>query len=176
MNSLLQSGRTKYISLSNSNLQTIQRFKKEFGDLFYAHEAHLSFEIRENQDKGIFYLCDDLGIQNVIWRPLRENKTVGYNWPLLVELSSKYGKTQNQIVLNWMAHRGYKIEVMSKSPEHIKENWDATLFEMDDDDYQKMNEHRIDGYTYPKVDWNKTGEGISVSVLPDKFEENYVKP
>src|SRR5690606_17955639 len=38
INSLLQSGRTKYISLSNSNPQTIQRFKEAFGDLFYAHE------------------------------------------------------------------------------------------------------------------------------------------
>lgn len=172
---LLKESRTRFVSLSNANIETIQMFKKEFGELFYAHEAHLSFEIRENDTAGILDLCDSLGITNVIWRPLRVNKTMQYNWPLLVELAEKYKKTQNQIVLNWMIEKGCKPMVMSKSIEHIAENWDSQSFTMDESDYARMQAFRVPGYTSPKIDWDKSGEGISVALLPDVFDEEYKK-
>lgn len=173
LSNLLESGKSRFVSLSNSNIQTIQKFKSEFGDRFFAHEAHLSYEIRENQDEGILILCEELGVRNNIWRPLRENKTSKYNWPLLKELSEKYKKSQNQIILNWMITNNWYPMVFSKNIDHIKENFESQNFKIEEEDILRMNNFRVEGYRKPKVDWNKTGDGVSVALLPDLFESNY---
>ena len=173
LESLLSKGKTRFVSLSNSNVEMILRFKEMFGDRFFAHESHLSFEIRENQDEGILTHCEELGVRNNIWRPLRENKTSKHNWELLVQLSEKYNKTQNQIILNWMLSNNYFPMVFSTKFDHIKENFESQNFKMSDEDILEINKFRVDGYSKPKVDWNKTGDGISVALLPDQFENNY---
>ncbi len=173
LHELLRSGRTRYISLSNSNKDLIKRFKEEFGDRFFAHETHLSFEIRECQDEGIFDLTNELGIQTIIWRPLRQGKTLVHNWEPLVRLSNKYGKTQNQIVLNWMGSLGFKPEVFSTSPEHIKENWEAMQFEMAAEEYVELTKYRVPNYQAPKINWENMGNGDSIVPLVMGFEDNY---
>ncbi|MBP9817271.1 aldo/keto reductase, partial [Candidatus Shapirobacteria bacterium] len=64
LHKLIDNGKTRFVSLSNSNRATIKYFSEEFGDKFVAHEAHLSFEIRENEDEGIFEFCKELGVRN----------------------------------------------------------------------------------------------------------------
>lgn len=139
---LISENKTRNVSLSNSSLNMIRKYKQEFGDKFFAHEGHLSFEVRVLQDTGIFDECNQLGITNIIWRPLRRGKTQAHHWPILEELSIKYKKAPNQIVLNWMCHYGYRPMVMSKTEKHIDENVDATTFMMSEEDYDKINTFR----------------------------------
>lgn len=173
LHELLNSGRTRYVSLSNASPDFIREFKEEFGDKFIAHEGHLSFEVRALQEKGVFEICDELGVTNIIWRPLRRNMTSGQQWPLLVELSDKYGKTQNQIVLNWLTHLGYHPMVMSTNTDHIDENVAAAEFEMSPEDYQAMTEFRPPNYHPPVVDWEKSDTGgVSIVTLVTDFEKH----
>ena len=130
LHSLLQSGKTRYVSLSNGSPKGITAFKAEFGDKFIAHEGHLSFEIRALQDKGVFEKCEELGVKNIIWRPLRQNKTAKMKWKLIEELSDKYGKKPNQIVLTWICSLGYNPMALSTTTGHIDENIAATEFKM----------------------------------------------
>lgn len=153
LHGLLQEGRTRFVSLSNASPDFIKSFKTEFGNNFFAHEGHLSFEVRLVQDKGVFEAGKQLGVENVIWRPLRRTRTMKRNWPLLVELSEKYGKTQNQIVLNWICNLGYKPMVMSTSTEHIDENNASNDFIMSNEDYQRVNNFRPDDFIYD-VTWD----------------------
>jgi len=150
---LLQTAKTRYVSLSNSSPEFIRSFSQEFGDKFYAHEGHLSFEVRVVQEKKVFKICDELGIKNVIWRPLRRNKTIHKNWPLLIELSEKYNKTQNQIILNWICNLGYSPMVFSINEKHIDENCTSVDFKMSDEDYKRIDEFRPDNFN-PKVAWD----------------------
>lgn len=173
LHELLSSGKTRYISLSNSNKKLIRQFHDEFGDKLFAHETHISFEIRECQNEGIFDLCNSLDIQSIIWRPLRQGKTVTHNWVPLVQLSEKYKKTQNQIVLNWMKSLGFKPEVFSTSSEHIKENWDSMQFEMSPEDYTLLTDYRVPNYLPPKINWDNMGNGDSIVPLVMGFEDNY---
>ncbi len=174
LHKLLTKNKTRFISLSNSNKEIIQKFSEEFGEKFAAHEAHLSFEIRENKDEGILDLCTKLNVRNNIWRSLRQGKTVAHNWDLLSELSEKYNKTQNQIILNWIVSSGYFPMVFSSNINHIKENVESLNFKIDATDLERISSYRIENYKKPKVDWDKIGDGISVALLPDKFEENLV--
>lgn len=175
LHNLLKSGKTRFVSLSNANLACVRSFKKEFADRFYAHEGHLSFEIRVLQDKGIFNVCDELGIKNIIWRPLRRNKTFLHNWELLVELAEKYQRTQSQIVLNWMCNLGYSPMVMSSSRKHIDGNIASTDFSMSSEDYKRMNDFRPRALNYnpPKIDWDNPDEGDSIVALVNDFEKHY---
>jgi diketogulonate reductase-like aldo/keto reductase len=175
LHQLLETGKTKYVSLSNASPDFIRAFHTEFGDKFIAHEGHLSFEVRALQDKGVFETCDELGVTNIIWRPLRRNMTSGLSWPLLAELADRYGKSQNQIVLNWITHFGYHPMVMSTSKEHIDENIASTEFQMSNEDYRRLNEFRPPNYNPPEVDWDKSGKGDSIVVLVTDFEKHIAK-
>lgn len=89
LHSLLDSGKTRFVSLSNASPECIRNFKIEFGDKFYAHEGHLSFEVRALQDKGVFETCEELSVKNIIWRPFRRGETFAHNWGLLAQLSDR---------------------------------------------------------------------------------------
>jgi diketogulonate reductase-like aldo/keto reductase len=172
---LLEQRRTRFISLSNSNKPLIEKFHLEFGPELFAHETHLSFEVRAVQDEGIFEKCKELGIQPIIWRPLRQGKTAMHNWKPLVDLSEKYGKTQNQIVLNWMKSLGFKPEVFSTSLAHIQENWEAMLFTMTAEEYDLLTSFRVPAENYHplQINWDNMGNGDSIVPLVMGFEDHY---
>lgn len=170
---LIEKDKTRFVSLSNANKDIIQRFSNEFGDKLFAHETHISFEIRECQDEGIFDLTDKLEIQTIIWRPLRQGKTAMHNWEPLLNLANKYNKTQNQIILNWMKSLKFKPMVFSTSSEHIKENWDAMNFEMQKEEYDLLTNYRIPNYNPSKINWDNIGNGDSIVPLVMGFEDNY---
>lgn len=172
LHSLLKTGKTRYVSLSNASPKVIRLFKKEFSDKFIAHEGHLSFEVRALWDKGVFKICDELGVNNIIWRPLRRNKTMSYNWPLLVELAEKYHMTQNQVVLNWICWLGFRPMVMSASKIHIDENVAAPEFKMSLADYQRLSDFRPQNYNPPQINWeSKTIDDNIVELVKD-FEKH----
>lgn len=171
LHELLESGRTKYVSLSNASPAWIKKFKVEFGDKFFAHEGHLSFEVRALQDKQILKTCKVLGVENIIWRPLRRNLTLRHNWPLLVEISDKYKKTQSQIILNWICHLGYRPMVFSVNKKHIDENIASTDFEMSNDDYKKISDFRPSRYNPTEVDWEGLDIDDDIVRLVSEFEK-----
>jgi len=175
LHNLLDSGKTRFISLSNANIDCLRNFKKEFNDKFYAHEGHLSFEIRVLQDKGIFKVCKELGVENIIWRPLRRNKTFLHHWELLVELAEKYKKTQGQIILNWLCHSGYRPMVMSASKKHIDDNIAAPNFIMSPEDYERIDNFRPAALNYnpPTINWDDPSAGDSIVTLVNDFEEHF---
>lgn len=154
LHSLLDSKKTRYVSLSNAGLTMIERFKQEFGDTFFAHEGHLSFEVRAFRDKGIFELCDDLGVTNIIWRPLRRSATLNHDWPLLKELAEKYNKSFSQIILNWITHLGYRPMIFSTNSHHIDENLESLTFEMSETDYARLTNFRPAVDSLPNIDWD----------------------
>lgn len=170
LHDLLIAERTRFVSLSNASPTWIKTFKKEFGDKFFAHEGHLSFEVRELQDKGVFKLCAELGVKNNIWRPLRRGKTIQHNWPLLVELAKKYNKTQNQVILNWICYLGSAPMVFSTDKKHIDENIESTDFKMSEEDYQRMTDFRPSNYNPPKVEWEGVGIDDDIVALVNEFE------
>lgn len=158
LHKLLEKGSSRYVSLSNASPTWIKKFKDEFGDSFVAHEGHLSFEVRSLQDKGVLSACDELGVLNIIWRPLRRKATLLNNYPLIDELSNKYGKSSSQIILNWMVRLGYKPMVFSTNKNHVEENVRATDFAMDPSDYTRITDFRLKTQNVPSIDW----EGVAI--------------
>jgi len=174
LDNLLSTGKTRFVSLSNASPDWIKDFKDTFRDKFFAHEGHLSFEVRSLQDKEVFKTCEELGVENIIWRPLRRSKTLHNSWPLLFELSEKYQKTQSQIVLNWICELGYRPMVFSTNINHIDDNLESTEFKMSLEDYIKMTEFRPEGYSLPDIDWEGPGIDNDIVNQVNNFE-NFIK-
>lgn len=172
LHNLLDSGKTRCVSISNAGINTIKEFKEEFGDKFFAHEGHISFEIRAMQDEGIFDLCGGLNVVNIIWRPLRRNETEKLNWELLVNLSKKYNKTQNQIILNWMVYMNYYPMVMSTNKQHIDENIGSLDFKMVDEEYKLITDFRPPNYIPHKIDWESSVGTPLVNMIKDFENKN----
>ena len=172
LHGLLESGRTRFVSLSNASPAWIKKFKAEFGDAFFAHEGHLSFEIRALQDKGVFAVCDELGVKNIIWRPLGRNATLTRDWELLTRLEEKYKKTRSQIILNWMTHSGYMPMVFSTNTIHIDENYESDSFTMTSSEYDELTAFRPPNYKEPDVDWEGLKGGNDIVSLISNFDQN----
>jgi 2,5-diketo-D-gluconate reductase A len=170
LHKLLETNKTRYVSLSNASPTWIRNFKQEFGDAFIAHEGHLSFEVRSLEEKGVFSTCDELGVLNIIWRPLRRGGTIQHNWALLDELAEKYSKTQSQIVLNWICELGYMPMVFSTNNAHIDEDLSATSFEMSAGDYKRMTSFRPVDYVLPSIDWEGQDIDDDIVAQASQFE------
>jgi len=169
----LSSDRIRYVSLTNCSLEFLKKYHQIFKDKLFLHEVCFDFEIRANEDLGITEYATKNGIVNVPYQPLRRNRTAKRSWPILVELASKYGKTQNQIILNWMVTKGFRPLIKSENIEHINENIGALNFNLEKSDFERIDKFRVKGYEIPKIDWWQTGDGVKVHQLPNIFDETY---
>ena len=173
---ILQSGKARFTSFTNGNLETIEKYKKVFEDRLIAHEVCFNFEIRLNEDMGITDFAKKWGILNVVYQPLRRNRTALQNWPLLVNLAKKYNKAQNQIILNWIIRKGFLPLVKTDNLDHLEENLKSLEFEIDQKDFSDIDSFRI-GSDLPKIDWSRSGngkidgDGIYVDQLPNIIDE-----
>ncbi|MDO8515066.1 MAG: aldo/keto reductase [bacterium] len=170
---LIDQGKTRFTSLTNSNLEYLEKYYETFGDKLFAHESCFNFEVRENEQQGITKFADSHDILNVVYQPLRRNKTAQKNWPPLVQLAEKYHKTQNQIILNWIVSKGFFPLNKTSNTEHVNENLEAFKFTIDKEDLELLNNFKIPNYSSPKIDWFDTGDGIKIHQLPNVFDEIY---
>lgn len=172
---LLAQKTVRFVSATNLDLETLKKYKAEFGDNFFAHELHYSLEIRANEEFGLTKYADQNNIRNVVFQPIRRNKTAQRNWPLLVELSKKYKKTQNQILLNWILSRGMLPLIKSEDISHIDEALGSLDFKIAKVDIDRLNEFTPPNWETPRIDWGRTGNGVLVHNLPNIFDEEYDK-
>ena len=168
MNRMIERGKAKSLGLSNSNLKQLKEINEQYPISIY--EGVYNLECKLNENIGIIDYCKNNNIVFCAYQPLRRNRTANRNYPLLVELSKKYNKTQNQIILNWII-REKKINVLIKTTNNnrINENINSLNFEMDIEDYKKLNLFRAKKFDDIVIDWEGKG-GITVDQLANQFE------
>lgn len=165
---LVSLGKVKYIGISNASLEQLSLINKEIKIDFF--EGIYNLECKIYEDIKVLDYCNKNDIKFLCYQPLRRNRTTKRNYPLLVELASKYDKTQNQIILNWIINEKKMIAlVKSTNINRINENKQALDFKMDIEDYERLNNFRSEEFDNVKVDWDDNG-GISIDQLANQFE------
>lgn len=165
---LVNLGKVKYIGISNASLEQLSLINKEIKIDFF--EGIYNLECKIYEDIKVLDYCNKNDIKFLCYQPLRRNRTAKRNYPLLVELASKYDKTQNQIILNWIINEKKMIAlVKSTNINRINENKQALNFKMDIEDYERLNNFRSEEFDNVKVDWDDNG-GISIDQLANQFE------
>ena len=168
MKRLQEIGKTRYLGISNCSLEQLKEINTNVKLDFF--EGVYNLECKINESIGILDYCKKNGIEFVAYQPLRRNRTQLKNYELLVELSQKYNKTQNQIILNWIM-KEKKINVLIKSTncDRIDENIKSLDFEMEENDYKRLNDFKNEKFENIKIDWDNVGDGISIDQLPNQF-------
>ncbi|MCI8290816.1 MAG: aldo/keto reductase [Clostridia bacterium] len=169
MQRLVNIGKVRYLGISNCNLEQLKEINEEVKIDFF--EGVYNLECKINESIGILDYCVKNDIIFIAYQALRRNRTAKRNYPLLVELSKKYNKTQNQIILNWIIkEKGMKPIVKCTNIERINENLGVLNFEMEKEDYDKLNNFRSEEFDNIKIDWYYSGEGVTIDQLANQFE------
>ena len=67
---------------------------------FFEGVYNLDCKYYENTE--VIKYCKENNILFTAYQPLRRNKIAQKDYPILKEISEKYNKTQNQIMINWL--------------------------------------------------------------------------
>lgn len=165
---LVHIGKVSYIGISNVNLEELKEVHQIIKIDFF--EGVYNLECKLYEDEGVLEYCKENDIQFICYQPLRRNRTAMRNYPILMELSEKYKKTQNQIILNWIIKEKNIIPLIkSTNINRIDQNYASIEFEMEQNDYDRLNQFRSKEFDEVSIDWNGTG-GVTIDQLPNQFE------
>jgi diketogulonate reductase-like aldo/keto reductase len=169
MKRLVNIGKARYLGISNCNLNQLQEINSNVKIDFF--EGVYNLECKINEDIGILDYCKENHIIFIPYQALRRNRTSLRNYPILVNLANKYNKTQNQIILNWIIkEKKMKPLIKSTNIDRINQNLESINFEMEKEDYNSLNEFRNKEFDNVKIDWDFTGEGVTIDQLANQFE------
>ena len=165
---LVELHKVRYVGISNSTLEELIEIEKVIKIDFF--EGVYNLECKIYEDIKVLDYCNNHNITFICYQPLRRNRTALRNYPVLKELSEKYNKTQNQIILNWII-KEKKILPLIKCTniDRINENNSSLDFEMSKEDYNKLNDFRSIEFDSIVVDWTDKG-GVSIDQLANQFE------
>lgn len=168
MNELVKKGKVRFLSSSNMTLEDLQLVQSNFK--LFGFSGPFNFECRIYEKIGVLDYCAKENIKFIAYQPLRRNRTASREYPLLVELSQKYGKTQNQIILNWII-KEKKLSTLLKTTNisNIKDNLESLNFSMNVEDIQKMNDFESKEFSAIEIDWKGNG-GVTIDQLPNQFD------
>lgn len=158
---LQKQGKTRYIGMSNLSPEDY----KKYGPFDHI-EGCYGLETKIYEDNG---LIDIAKSSFVAYQPLRRNRTAKMNYQILIDLSEKYKKTQNQIILNWIIkHKGIKVLCKCTDISHIDENLQSINFEMNQADYAKLDDFRQPFFDNIKIKYRENEEGVLIHQVPNQ--------
>lgn len=157
----------KFLKIGYSNLSP-ELFEQVKSHIAY-FEGLYNLENKINEDKGIIEACVKNSTPFYAYQPLRRNRTAKQNYREVVSLAAKYGKTQNQILINWMVkHKGIGVLIKSSNKEHIKENIESLNFEMSASDYATLDKFRNKEFDMLEVSyWTEEGK-VRIDQVPNQ--------
>lgn len=165
---LIDKGKVRYISMSNSNLEELKQINEKYG--VYSFEGVYNLECKLNENLGIIDYCKENNIKFICYQALRRNRIANANYPILLELANKYNKTQNQILLNWLIkEKGIMTLIKSTNVDNINRNLEALDFTISKEDMVKLNSFKHEGFDSIKIDWSETGNGVLIDQLANQF-------
>lgn len=141
MDRLVQSGKVRFVGVSNFSLSEIDETRSALGETSLA-SIQLEYNLfnRTAEDDFLPY-CVEAGITTMAYSPLDKgqiaNGTKGRE--LLGTIGEKYGMTAGQVALNWItSHPSVVAIVKARSPQHISEVAAATQAKLDQSDIDEI--------------------------------------
>ena len=164
--SLGQNYLSLYMLYENGNIvKSLKSFIEKCGreNLFISVNIEPTINEKSDIENQLNEYLKILNLDFVAYQPLRRNRTHLRNYDLLVELSRRYNKSQNQIILNWIIkEKNIKVLIKSTNCNRIDENIESLNFKMEKNDYKRLNDFKNEEFENIKIDWNNTGDGISI--------------
>ncbi len=168
MQKLVDKGKVRYLWASNLSIEQLKSLCDNFD--IKTFEWLYNLECKINENVWIIDFCVKENIRFISYQPFRRNRTANHNYPILLELSRKYNKTQNQIILNRII-KEKKLSAMIKTSNisRVKENLEALDFNISQEDFSKLNNFRCKEIDSLNVD-RKTENWIFIRKLANQIK------
>lgn len=168
MDKLVKKGKVRYLSASNTNFETLKQIQENFK--LYSFEGVYNLECKYNENVGLMDFCKENDIKFICYQALRRNNIAKMNYPFLVKMAEKYGKTQNQILLNWLIkEKGLSTIIKTNTITNIDTNLESLSFILESRDIEILNNFQDKRFNDIEIDWNNDG-GITIDKLASQFK------
>ena len=165
---LVEKGKVRYISASNTSFDELKQIQKYFK--LYSFEGIYNLECKYYENIGLIDFCKENNIKFVCYQALRRNNIAKMNYPFLVEMSNKYNKTQNQILLNWLIkEKQLNTIIKTNTIDNIDNNLDSLNFTIQNNDIKILNNFQDERFNNIEIDWKNQG-GITIDKLASQFK------
>lgn len=165
---LVKKGKVRYISASNTSFEQLKQLVENFN--LYSFEGVYNLECKYYENSGIIDFCKENDIKFVCYQALRRNNIAKMNYPFLVEMSKKYNKTQNQILLNWLIkEKGLNTIIKTNTIKNIDSNLNSLDFTIELKDVETLNNFQDERFNSIEIDWENKG-GITIDKLASQFK------
>ncbi len=130
MDELVEQGVVKNIGVCNMSVSRFVETQKHTAKKLVCNQLHYNVKYREVEHMGVLKFCQDNDVLLCAWRPLQKGALSDTS--ILVELAKKYGKTPNQVAINWLISQPSVVTIPKTSNlDHLQENLGAVGWSMD---------------------------------------------
>lgn len=143
MEEIYRSGKAKNIGVSNFRIEDLERILKAGKIKPQVNQIEFNAFL-QNQTPGIVNFCQEHDILVEAYSPLAplqrkpENSASQPFYQYIAELSTKYGKTEAQILLRWVNDRQILPITTSSKPQRIEEAQNLFAFDLTKDEVEKI--------------------------------------
>lgn len=134
MTQLLREGKTRAIGVSNYEIFHLQEIIQNFDVVPSVNQVEFHPFLYQND---LLEFCKNNKIQLEAYSPLTRGQRL--NYPTLVDLAKKYGKTSAQILIRWSLQHGLVVIPKSKQENRIRENSQVFDFQLEEEDMELLD-------------------------------------
>ena len=139
MNYLLDKKYIKYIGVSNFNVVEFAAAQKCSENKITCNHLHYNLKHRGPLIDGSIKYAQDNDIMIVAWRPTQKGLFSKEPVRIVDRLCSKYGKTANQVAINWLVSQKNVVTISkTRKIEHLKENLGSLGWSMEQSDIELL--------------------------------------
>jgi diketogulonate reductase-like aldo/keto reductase len=138
MEKLVEDGMVGAIGVSNFSPALMEEAQSH---LKHTKLAASQFEyniLTREPERDVIPYCRAHDMDIIAHRPFAKGVVAGNANALLTQLATAYGKTPNQVALNWILSQGIVAIPKSSNPQHLKENVGALGWELSAADIERL--------------------------------------
>lgn len=144
MEKLVNEGRTRHIGISNFSVEQTKEAQAALSKhLIVSNQVEYSLIDRAIEEDLLPY-CQEQDLTVIAYSPLGQGKIPrgrGGPFKVLDEIGQKYGKSREEISLNWLLqHDSVVVIPKATDKKHVKENAQAADWTLEREDFEKLNE------------------------------------
>lgn len=138
-NELVESGRTRYVGVSNFNLDQLQQAEALSDVPIATNQVEYNVLGRRPERNGVLEHCRDNDILLTAYEPLGKGRVL--NDSELARIAEKYEATPAQIAIRWLLQKPQVITIpKSSNEEHLRQNLDALELELAPEDVEQLDQ------------------------------------
>ena len=128
-----------YIGLSNFNISQFKEAQRYSSNKIVCNHLHYNLKHRGPLLDGTIKYCQDNDVMIVAWRPVQKGLFTKEKVDILENLCRKYGKTVNQIAINWLICQENVVTISkTRNIDHLKENLGAIGWSLEKEDVKLL--------------------------------------